>query len=81
MDPEFIGEDIWGKPTDIVGFGEIGRALAKKLDGIVGRKEICYFSRHDNDPTYHYTAFDQMLVKSEYMFITVSKNADCSKWF
>lgn len=75
-DPEFIGEDMWGKSTDIVGFGEIGRALAKKLDGIVGRKEICYFSRHGNDPTYHYIAFDQMPVKSEYMFITVSKNAE-----
>ena len=40
-DEPFIGEDMYDKPTDIIGFGAIGHALAKKLDGIIGRKEIC----------------------------------------
>lgn len=72
----FIGEDMYDKPTDIIGFDEIGHALAKKLDGIVGRKEICYYSHNKNDPDYHYLDFDQMLAKCEYMFVTISKNPD-----
>lgn len=75
-DEPFIGEDMYDKPTDIIGFGAIGHALAKKLDGIIGRKEICYYSHDKNDPEYHYMDFDDMLEKSEYMFITISKNAD-----
>lgn len=73
---ELIGEDMLGKPADIIGFGAIGHALAKKLDGIVGRDEICYYSHNKNDPEYHYLDFDEMLDKSEFMFITVSKNAE-----
>lgn len=75
-DNEFIGEDMYGKPTDIIGFGEIGQCLAKKLDGLVGRKEICYYSRHKIESDYHFSPFEEMLDKSEYMFITVSKNPD-----
>ena len=60
-DKEFIGEDMYGKPTDIIGFGAIGHALAKKLDGIIGRDEICYYSHNQNDPEYHYLDFDKML--------------------
>ncbi|MBR5027101.1 hypothetical protein IKX64_00695 [Candidatus Saccharibacteria bacterium] len=75
-DTEFVGEDMFGKPTDIIGFGEIGHALAKKLDGLVGREEICYYSHRKDDPDYHYMDFDKMLEKSEYMFITLSKNKE-----
>ena len=73
---EFIGEDLYGKPTDIIGFGAIGHALAKKLDSIVGRKEICYYSLDPNDPEYHYMEFDELLKKSEYMFVTITKNKE-----
>lgn len=73
---EFIGEDMYGKPTDIIGFGAIGHALAKKLDGIIGRDEICYYSHNQSDPEYHYLDFDEMLDRSEYMFITISKNPE-----
>lgn len=75
-DAEFVGEDMFGKPTDIIGFGAIGHALARKLEGIVGREEICYYSRQQDDPDYHYMDFDKMLERSEYMFITVSKNPE-----
>lgn len=74
--PEFIGDEMWDKPTDIIGFGEIGHALAKRLDGLVGHKEICYYSRNQNDSEYHFWPFEDMLEKSEYMFITISKNPD-----
>lgn len=75
-DEEFIGEEMWNKPTDIIGFGAIGQCLAKKLDGIVGRKEICYYQRHQISSDYHYLSFEDMLEKSEYMFITAAKNPD-----
>lgn len=75
-DEEFIGEEMWNKPTDIIGFGAIGQCLAKKLDGIVGRKEICYYQRHQISSDYHYLPFEDMLEKSEYMFITTAKNPD-----
>jgi len=74
--PEFIGDEMWDKPTDIIGFGEIGHALARRLDGLVGRKEICYYSHNQNDPEYHYWPFQDMLGKSEFMFVTVSKNPE-----
>lgn len=74
--PEFIGNEMYNKPTDIIGFGEIGHALAKRLDGLVGRKEICYYSRNQNDPEYHFWPFEDMLEKSEFMFVTISKNPE-----
>lgn len=74
--PEFIGDELYNKPTDIIGFGEIGHALARRLDGLVGRKEICYYSHNQNDPEFHFWPFEDMLEKSEYMFITISKNPE-----
>lgn len=74
--PEFIGDEMWDKPTDIVGFGEIGHALARRLEGLVGNKEICYYSHNQNDPEFHYWPFEDMLEKSEFMFVTISKNPE-----
>jgi len=74
--PEFIGDEMWNKPTDIIGFGEIGHALAWRLDGLVGRQEICYYSRNQNDPDFHFLPFPDMLAKSEFMFVTISKNPE-----
>lgn len=73
---EYIGDELYDKPTDIIGFGEIGHALAKRLNGLVGNKEICYYSYNQNDPEFHYLAFADMLEKSEYMFVTISKNPE-----
>lgn len=74
--PEFIGDEMWDKPTDIIGFGEIGHALAYRLEGLVGNKEICYYSHNQNDPHFHYWPYEDMLEKSEFMFVTVSKNPE-----
>lgn len=74
--PEFIGDELYNQPTDIIGFGEIGHALAWRLDGLVGRKEICYYSHNQNDPDFHFLPFQDMLEKSEYMFVTISKNPE-----
>lgn len=74
--PEFIGDEMWDKPTDIIGFGEIGHALADRLKGLVSGKEICYYSHNQNDPEFHYWPFEDMLEKSEFMFVTISKNPE-----
>ena len=74
--PEFIGDEMWDKPTDIIGFGEIGHALAYRLEGLVGNKEICYYSHNQNDPVFHYWPYEDMLEKSEFMFVTISKNPE-----
>lgn len=74
--PEFIGDEMWNKSTDIIGFGAIGHALAERLDELVGRKEICYYSHNQDEPKYHYLPFEDMLEKSEFMFITISKNPE-----
>jgi len=74
--PEFIGNEMWDKPTDIIGFGETGHALARRLEGLVGNKEICYYSHNQNDPDFHYWPFEDMLEKSEFMFVTISKNPE-----
>lgn len=73
---EFIGDEMWDKPTDIIGFGEIGHALARRLEGLVGNKGICYYSHNQNDPEFHYWPFEDMLEKSEFMFVTISKNPE-----
>jgi lactate dehydrogenase-like 2-hydroxyacid dehydrogenase len=75
-DAPFIGEEMRDKPTDIIGLGDIGAKLAAMLENIVGIKEICYYSHNKNHPKYHYAEFENMLAKSEYMFVTVSKNPE-----
>jgi lactate dehydrogenase-like 2-hydroxyacid dehydrogenase len=80
-DERFIGEDMWDKPTDIIGLGDIGLCLAKKLEGIVGKKEICYVSKHKKEVDYLHESFDFILEKSEYMFVTCSKNQESISLF
>lgn len=74
--PEFIGDEMWNQPTDIIGFGAIGHALAERLEPLVGNKEICYYSHNQNDPKFHFWPFEDMLAKSEFMFVTISKNPE-----
>lgn len=73
---DLVGENLWDKPTDIIGFGAIGHALARRLLPLVGEKEICYYSRQQDDPEFHFWSFEGMLEKSEFMYITISKNPE-----
>ena len=34
---------LFGKPTDVIGFSEIGRGVARALLPVIGKKEICFF--------------------------------------
>lgn len=61
----------FGRPTDIIGFQELGRLIADEICSIIGEKEICFFDEHvKNDEKYHYLDFSDMLEKSEIMIFT-----------
>jgi len=74
--PQFIGDELYGRPTDIIGLGDIGARLAEIFDPLVGTKEICYYDTQRKDTRFHYLDFPDMLKKCEYMFVTVSKNPE-----
>ena len=66
---DFDGE-CWGRPTDIIGFGEKGRLLAERLEALVGVKEICFYDKRiKEDEKYHYLDFEKMIEKSEIMIV------------
>lgn len=63
--------DAFGKPTDIIGFGKVGKSLAQTLVPIISQKEICFFDEEKkSDSDFHYLDFDKMLEKTEIMIFT-----------
>lgn len=62
----------YGRPTDVIGFGPLGRDVANALLPIVGQKEICFFDeRIKSDPVFHYLDFVDMLEKTRIMIFTI----------
>ena len=35
----------FGKPTDVIGFSEVGKDVARVLLPVIGEKEICFLMR------------------------------------
>ena len=65
-------KDPYGRPTDVIGFGPLGRNVANALLPIVGQKEICFFDEViKSDKVFHYLDFPDMLAKSEIMIFTI----------
>ena len=61
----------YGRPTDVIGFGPLGRDVANALLPIVGQKEICFFDENvKSDSVFHYLDFADMLGKTEIMIFT-----------
>ncbi len=75
-DSNFIGEDMFGKKTSIIGLGDIGTNLAKKLENVVGKENISYVGTSKKSVDYSYDTFESVISKSEYMFVTCSKNKE-----
>ncbi len=66
-----FGNELYGKPTDIIGFGARGKEIANVLAPFVSKKEICFYDfDKTSDPDFHYFDFHDMLAKSEIMIIT-----------
>jgi hypothetical protein len=64
--------DPFDKPTDIIGFGEAGKAIAETICPLIGRKEICFFDEKvKRDSMFHYIDFEDLLAKTEIMIFTV----------
>lgn len=62
----------FNKPTDVIGFSEVGKNVARALLPVVGEKEICFFDEEiKTDGVFHYLDFPDMLEKSEIMIFTV----------
>ena len=62
----------YNKPTDIIGFSEVGRNLANLLSETINEKEICFFDEKiKSDEIFHYLDFKDMLLKTEIMIFTV----------
>ena len=69
-----FGENLYGKPTDIIGFNKTGKELANALEPLIGNKEICFYdSDIKSDDKFHYLDFENMLKKTELMFIMDEK--------
>ena len=65
-------EDPYGRPTDVIGFGLLGRNVANALLPIVGQKEICFFDEGvKSDEVFHYLDFVDMLEKTKIMIFTI----------
>ena len=60
------------RPTDVIGFSEVGKNVARALLPVIGEKEICFFDEKiKTDEVFHYLDFPDMLEKSEIMIFTV----------
>ena len=78
MKYDFVGAikaeivEPFGRPTDIIGLGEVGRNVAKTLLPVIGEKEICFFDEEvKSDLVFHYLGFADMLEKTEIMIFTI----------
>src|SRR5437868_3395185 len=73
-----IGQDIHGKTLGIVGFGRIGRAVAKRATGFDMR--VLYYDNHPADPATEQAlraqlvSMDELLAQSDYVTVHTDYN-------
>ena len=61
-----------GKPTDIIGWNDNGKKIAKTISPIISEREICFFDEDiRSDEVFHYLDFPDMLEKSEIMIFAI----------
>lgn len=71
----FLGQDIHGSTLGLIGFGRIGRALARRAAGF--RMNVIYTARHrqplaEADLGTHYVSFNELLEESDHVIVAVS---------
>ena len=66
----YTGTEISGKTLGIVGFGRIGKALAKKASAL-GMKVIFYDKYYTEDKEFQYTDLDEVLKISDFISLHV----------
>ena len=78
-DPElFLGEELSGKTFGIIGFGKIGKAVAKRAESF-GLKVI-YYNRSKVDSDYKLVELDYLLENSDYVSIHIPLTPETKKF-
>jgi glyoxylate reductase len=76
----FLASDVWGKTLGIVGFGRIGREVARRASGFQMR--VLYYSRNRVVPELEkefagtYLSMDQLLAESDFVSVNVPLGPD-----
>jgi glyoxylate reductase len=70
---QLLGADVWGKTLGIVGFGRIGREVARRANGF--KMRVLYFNRNrvdadvEQEVKARYVEFDTLLRESDFLSI------------
>lgn len=67
---QYKGVEIFGKTLGIIGFGRIGKALAKKASAL-GMKVVFYDKYITNDNNFNYVPFEELLKESDFISLHV----------
>lgn len=75
-----VGQDVYGKTLGIIGFGRIGRALAKRATGF--DMNVLYYDRNPADPetdkalNARCVSMDEVLAQSDYVSLHTDYNPE-----
>ena len=75
-----VGQDVYGKTLGIIGFGRIGRALAKRATGF--DMKVLYYDRNPADPgtdkmlNARPVSMDEVLAQSDYVSLHTDYNPE-----
>ena len=70
---QYLGADVWGKTIGILGFGRIGREVARRANGF--KMRVLYFNRNrvdsgiEQEVKARYVEFDTLLRESDFLSI------------
>lgn len=75
-----VGQDVYGKTLGVIGFGRIGKAVAKRATGF--DMKVLYFDRQPADPSAEKSLnaraveLDELLTESDYVTLHTDYNPD-----
>src|SRR5438874_2933078 len=82
---QFCGTDVWGKTLGIVGFGRIGRAMARRAAGfsmkIIYNSKTRVSEQIENELHAEYRDLNSLLAESDFISLHVPLNADTRQLF
>ena len=76
----FLGADVWGKTLGVIGFGRIGREVARRASGF--KMRVLYCNRNRVAPEMEkefagtYVSMDQLLAESDFINVSVPLKPD-----
>ena len=76
IEAKWWADKLYWIPTDIIWLDDFWLKLAKWLEPLVTKKEICYYDDAHFNTQYHFLPFDDMLHKTELMIFTHELHED-----